>query len=261
MLLWKIAGFTLPEILVATSISGLVAAGALELIVQSKRTSVNSENKTWIAIRRADFDRYLHSSTGWSDVLAQNPSMACLTSASGCPSITTPQPLKLPTSDGTVLDGANPGTGMTSSGLYCTTFDPNVGSDACPIGLDLKWEALCDSSACIHPQPKLTIGFKKKIPSQSLQNMPSYNLVYYRDSKLDSLNVVCASMGGTLTGTTCTIASLQSSCNPSSGQFVTGFDSSGAVICGSPNPGSCPAGQIAVGFNSDGTIACSAGCP
>lgn len=249
------------EALVAIGLSSGVVIGTSKLITDTAKSGARSERLFWLEARRMQFQSIIKSASGWSEVLAINPNLACIESNSGCSSYSSPQNLKLPI-DGTVLDGANVGTGMTNNGTFCTRFSPTAGDSGCPVGLSLKWQVACDDASCKHGQPKLTIQFQLKEPGdRGVENLSSYELVVYKDPKLETLSEVCTSMGGTLSGINCTLPQLSSACSPSTGSFVLGFDNMGSVICGAPNPGSCAGADAAMGFDNAGGILCAPACP
>ncbi|MBL7543224.1 MAG: type II secretion system protein [Bdellovibrionaceae bacterium] len=222
-------GFSLIEVIVAIGISAMVVLGTSSLFIDSAKVESEQERQFWIAARRIEFQGILRSPVGWTSLLANNPAMACLTNGTSCSGVSTLQTLKFPI-DSIVLDGASNTIGMNNKGGFCNAFDSINGNSSCPVGIQLYWVALCDDANCLHAQPKFTIKFRVKEPSGSLKPLNSYDLVMFKDPKLESLNEVCTAMGGTLTGNTCTIASLSTACDPSNSlgagaTYPLGFDS------------------------------------
>jgi hypothetical protein len=253
------------EAILAAGISSAVVLGASTFFASSAKQDSGDERQFWISARRIEFQGLIHSVQGWNEIVAQNSGMGCFTSGTSCASVsTTPQPLKLPI-DGTVLDGSTSTVGMTNKGDFCNSFDAAVGISTCPVGLQLSWIALCDDAMCKHAQPKIMISFRIKEPSTVLQDLKSYDLVAYKDPKLESLNEICTAMHGTLTGTTCSVASLTSACDTANtlglgATYPIGFKPDGSVDCGKPDPGSCAASDVAIGFGADGGIRCAPAC-
>lgn len=257
-------GFSLPEVMVALGISMAVVYGTSTIFIDSSKNESAQERQFWLAARRMEIQSLIRSDAGWNTVLATNPQMACFTNGTSCAAFTTPQKLKL-LIDTTLLNGANAATGMANNGNFCTTFNATAGSAACPVGISLQWTALCDTTTCMHAQPKVTISFKEKVPNAALNNLTSYDLVVFKDPKLESLNDVCTAMGGTLTGITCSIASLATACDPSNAlgagaTFPLGFTNTGSVICGKPAIGSCASSDVVTGLDSNGGIVCGPAC-
>lgn len=257
-------GFSLIEVITAIAISSMVVIGTSSMIVSTAKQESVQARQFWIAARRIQFQNIVRTQPGWASILAANPQMACFTNGTSCSEHTALQPLRLPV-DANVFDGAVATTGMTNKGDYCNSYDEAHGSTACPVGVTLQWQALCDDMSCVRAQPKLVIKFKIKDPDQPLDQLASYDLVLFKDPRLESLNEICTAMGGTLVGFTCSIGSLATACDPSNAlgagaTYPLGFDNSGAVICGKPNPGSCAASDVAVGFNASGVIQCAPAC-
>jgi hypothetical protein len=257
-------GLSLLEILVAVALSTTVVLGTSSLYINSAKMESGQERQLWLTARRMEFDGIVRSQAGWNSILANNPAMSCFSDGTSCAAVSSPQPLKLPV-DSMALDGAVATLGMTKRGDFCNAFDPVNGNSSCPIGIQLNWVALCDDANCLHAQPQVTIKFRSWDAGSGLQALSSYDLVVFKDPKLESLNDVCTAMGGTLTGITCSVASMATACDPSnaSGSGATyplGFDNTGAVICGKPNPGTCAAADVATGFDASGGIQCAPAC-
>jgi len=240
--------------------------GTNQLIININKSEAKVEKTFWLGARRVQFQNTVRSAAGWAAIVGANSGLACLNSPAGCatnttpPSYTTAQNLNFPI-DGITLNGSSPSTGMTNKGDFCNTFNASSGNTACPIGISLKWQVLCDDASCLHGQPKVTIQFQHKDGDGTSENLSTYNLVVYKDPKMETLNEVCVSMGGTLSGFSCVMPQLSAACSPSSGSFVLGFDPLGSVICGRPNPGSCASSDAAIGFDANGGIQCAVACP
>ncbi len=257
-------GFSLVEVVVATGISALVLVFTTSLFIDSAKMESGQERQFWLSSTHLEIERIVRSPTGWTAILAANANMACFAAGTDCSAYSTPQPLVLPV-EAVVLDGTSATVGMTNKGDFCNTFDGLNGNIACPVGLDLKWTALCDDVNCRHAQPKVAIRFRVKDPGQDIQNLTSFNLVAFKDPKLESLNEVCTAMGGVLAGTTCSIAALNTACDPSNAlgigaTYPLGFTNTGSVICGRPSPGTCAASDVGTGFSISGGILCAPAC-
>ncbi len=256
---------TLIEVVVAFGISAFVVALSSSLIFESKKIESSQQRQFWLSARRMYMQEMIKSSTGWNLILSLNPSMSCFQNNSSCSSYTNPQSLKLPFAT-QVLDGTNSKTGLTNTGDLCEEFDAINGNATCPIGIKPRWQAICDNSNCLHAQPKVTVEFyeRDKISTANI-HLKSQDLILFKDPKLEALNNVCTGMGGVLSGTSCDIPALTTSCDPnnskgSGASFPIGFDSTGVVTCGKPNPGQCASSDIAVGFDSNGGILCEPAC-
>ena len=257
-------GFSLIEVIVAAGISTLVVLGTSSLFIDSAKVESGQERQFWIAARRMEFQGLIRSQNGWNAILAINPAMSCFANGTSCAGVSVSQALKLPI-DSTVLDGTLTTLGITNKGDFCNAFDATNGNSSCPVGIQLNWIALCDDANCLHAQPKLTIKFQIKEAGGGLQALKSYDLVVFKDPKLESLNEICTAMGGTLVGNTCSITSLASKCDPSNAlgagaTYPLGFDNTGAVTCGKPSPGTCAASDVATGFDANGGILCAPAC-
>ncbi len=259
-----VRGFSLIEVMVAVGISGLVVLGTSSLFIDSAKVESGQERQFWIAARRMEFQGIIRSEAGWNSILANNPAMSCFAAGTSCAAVSTSQALKLPI-DSIVLDGALNTIGIANKGDFCNAFNSANGNSSCPVGIQLGWIALCDDASCLHAQPKLTIKFLIKEAGGSLQALNSFDLVVFKDPKLESLNDVCTAMGGTLVGSTCSIASLATACDPSNAlglgaTYPLGFGNTGAVNCGKPTPGTCAASDVATGFDANGGLLCASKC-
>lgn len=251
-------GYSLVELLVAAGIAGAVVLGTSSIFIDSTKIETSQERQFWIAARRMEFQSMIRSPKGWEAVVTNNPGMACIGAGTSCAAVSSPQPLRMPI-DSTVLEGSSATLGMSNKGDFCNTFDATNGNGACPVGVRLSWMAICDNAQCLHAQPKIFASFQIKEPGKPLQESKSNDLVVFKDPKVETLNQVCAAMGGTLAGGLCSVPATQINCvNP--GEFPYGFNSEGVVLCRKPLPGSCAAKDVAVGFDNKGNIQCSPAC-
>ncbi|MBC7458325.1 MAG: hypothetical protein H7235_08615 [Bdellovibrionaceae bacterium] len=245
--------------LVVAGLSSVVVLGTSSIFVNSIKAESVNERQFWLAARRMGFQSLIRSTNGWNAILANNPNMACFAAGTGCAAFSTSQPLVLSV-DTDVLDGASNTNGMNNKGDFCNNFNVTNGDSSCPVGIKLNWVALCDDAACLRAQPKITIRFQTKEVGGPLIDLKSYDLIVFKDPKLESLNEVCTAMDGVLVGTICNITSLASACDPANSSFPLGFDNTGNVICGKPNPGACSASDVATGFDAQGGILCAPAC-
>lgn len=260
----KSLGFSLVEVLVATGIASVVMLGSSSLILSMSQSEKEQEKMFLLISLRQEIQNRLVSINGWTSVLNANPDLTCIQTPSTCTNVSSPSPLKIPLRN-QLLDSTNKKLGMTPTGTICNTFDSTTGDDKCPYGISINWQTECDNAVCKNPTPKAFVSFQMKTPSSNLKNLSSLNLVVYKDPKLESLNDVCQSMGGTLSGTTCNLNNIANNCDPSNSlgsgsSFPLGFNSSGSLICGLPNPGSCAASDVAYGFANDGSVVCTPAC-
>jgi hypothetical protein len=253
-------GFSLAEVTASVGLAGLVALGAAVIVIQNTRIEAQSERLFWLSARRMEIQSIVKSEAGWSSMLSNNSGMSCFRSPLGCNSFRTPQSLIIPM-NGANLNLSESGLGLTNRGDFCFTYSATSGQSNCPIGVRGAWQAVCDSVACLHAQPKISIDFEMNEQGTNPQLMRNQSMVIYRDRTMETLSEVCAAMGGVLIGQSCSMPSLTGSCNPTAGNFVLGFDGSGQVICGRPNPGSCASSDVATGFAANGGIQCAPACP
>lgn len=260
----KSFGFSLVEVIVATGIASVVMLGSSTLMLSMNQSEKEQEKSFLLLSLRQEIQNRLVSINGWSSVVSANSELSCIQNPSTCTNVNSAIPLKLPLRN-IVLDSSNNKLGMTSNGVICNSFDSTVGDDKCPYGISINWQTECDNAICKNPTPKVLVSFKMKTPSSTLKNLSSLNLVIYKDPKLESLNEVCQSMGGTLSGSTCNLNNIASSCDPANSlgfgsNFPLGFDSNGSLICGLPTPGTCASSDVAYGFANDGSILCTPAC-
>jgi hypothetical protein len=259
---FKQMGFSVLEALAGVAISGVVMLGTSALYSSVSKSNSASEASFWVSTRRAEFQSLIRSTKGWESIVAENPYMACFKTGSACTAFTSPQPLKVKITNDVLVDGSLPQQGMKQNGDFCTSFSIEKEDPNCPIGVKLNWQAICDTAECFHPQPKINIQFATAVDSKLNFNTPSYQLVSFKDPRLDSMSDVCASMGGDFSdGKKCKIPALETNCDPANGSFVLGFDATGIVICGKPNPGSCAANDLVTGFSAAGGVICTPACP
>lgn len=259
-------GFSLIEILVVMGLSSIVMTGAGFLILDAKKSEKKAQDVFWLQEKRLEIQRSVQSDGKWAGIKAANTNMSCFDAGTSCSAFITPQKLKLPVNND-IIDGNNPALGLTPNATFCYAFNPTNGNDACPYGLDMTWKAVCDTADCRNAQPRIDIKFKTKSQNSptAVQNLNSFNITAFKDSKTQNINDVCISMGGTYSGTTCNIPSASALCDPSNSSntgatFPIGFAADGKVQCGIPKLDQCPTDQVVIGFDNSGNVICAPKC-
>lgn len=260
----KFSGFSLLEVIVSTAIASVVMLGSSTLMLQLNKSEKDQEKSFYLLSLRQELQNKIVSNNGWSSIAVLNPEVNCIQNPTSCTNINILKPLKIPLRNVT-LDSTLDNLGMGPSGEICNSFDPVNGDNNCPYGININWMTVCQSNPCKNPQPKVVITFQEKAANGVLKKLDSFNLIIYKDPKLESLNEVCQSMGGVLVGNVCSLNSLASNCDPSNSlgfgpSFPLGFDANGGLICGLPNPGGCSPSDVAVGFDINGSVQCSPAC-
>lgn len=240
---FKTSGFSLIEVLVSTAIASIVMLGSSTLMLQLNHSEKEHEKMFYLLSLRQELQNKLVSNSGWNSIISLNPEINCIQNPSTCNNTNLLKPLKIPMRNIT-LDSSQNTLGMSPTGEICNSFDVTNGNNNCPYGVNIDWMTTCQDSVCKNPQPKVVISFKEKTKDGILKKFSSMNLVIYKDPKLETLNEVCQSMGGSLIGTFCSLNNLATKCDPANSlglgaSFPLGFDNTGSLICGLPNPGSC----------------------
>lgn len=258
------SGMSLMEVMIAVAISSVVVGGATYIAIEGFKADQKEESIYWLQQRRAEILYAIQSENGWNQIQSLNPNIKCGDpdqSSAACVPFQTPQNLVLRVGNQT-LNGGQTGTGIDAKGNFCTSFQPDGGS-SCSVGLDLKWQMVCGSANCVDAQPLITVRFQHASGQQQKLNLSSYDIRFYKDPKQQSYSEVCASLGGTMSGVTCTFT--QAECDPSNASgagatYPLGFDAEGKVICGRPQLSQCSSAEVVTGFKSSGDVICSPRC-
>jgi type II secretory pathway pseudopilin PulG len=154
-------GFGIIEVLVASGMLVLVAAGIMYLIstyqTQQKQILINQR----FLILQKQFADIISDQRSWKNTLfdsVNNPNMSCLRNHTDCAAIGNVSSTYANTQDRIVLkdstntifyDGRASSTqGFTHEGFACNTFSyTGAGSDLCPIGYIINWRALTSTAS------------------------------------------------------------------------------------------------------------------
>ncbi|MFL5812416.1 MAG: hypothetical protein ACJ763_02465 [Bdellovibrionia bacterium] len=136
-------------ILVLLSIASITMMGAMTIGGVQQKTRTQSILPYHVQLMRGNIANILRRPLNWSQTASDsgNPSMACISGSSTCPTAT-PQPIyviKTAADTGTSYTYKVGGTnGITPSGQACVGYP----SETCPISFDVRWT--CDAN-CANP--------------------------------------------------------------------------------------------------------------
>jgi prepilin-type N-terminal cleavage/methylation domain-containing protein len=183
-----VAGFTFIEILVAMSISGVVALAASTVVSQV----VSSNNTTAAAQSLDEIRRNIISTMGSpasiTNILADRVNSAAGTGVLNCVANGTPC-----SNAGMIdlMDGNTPSNlvvsadlskGLTSAGKVCSGFTSATPNPSCPYQVQIWWAPQCagGSPPCINPQWRINAKFiVPTAPGTKPLNMSRYNIEIY----------------------------------------------------------------------------------
>lgn len=282
-------GFSLIEVLIITSLLGLISLGILSHLENSWRQQKRQMLKYELSVVKGQIEGYISDPVLWTAIMndSHNSSgnFSCLQTASDCSSQTSPavNPIYgIVDVKGTVIYNLSPGGfGFDHQGNPCNGFS-NSGNDKCPFSYSLRWEPLCTSNPCINPNLHITgtLLYKPKTQALGPLNPAHYNIDFIRYNKEGTVAGTCSAIGGTYdpatqkcnlpvtlagvcssmagtynsTSNTCTFAQV-SNCPVST--VMTGTNSDGTLKCDDKlAAGSCPQGQVSLGFKADGSLSC-----
>lgn len=260
-------GFSVVEILAGLAIGTVLTLGAGSLIASTQKVATSSEIRFWMNQTLIETKRAIFSDVAWSQTIyhSSNNSLACLRlNASGerqlCAPTTNPTVIRVLAADGsTLIDSSNPRAGFSKNGAPCTDFDATLGSDQCPLRVEIGVRIICDSSkpeTCYNPEPQIEIKTIYK-PRDLSYIMRSGNSTELITRKLDftQLEETCRNlMGASWDNGRCEFTVLHASCP--AGQFLSGYSEAGELICQTFQTQDCPSGRILTGFEADGRPIC-----
>lgn len=270
-------GFGLIETIVALGVSAALLGGASYLALENFKADKKEEAMYWLQQRRSEILYSIQSENGWKKIIENNGNFACLykvkesivsitgpvtqDSAEKCLEFQKPQALLLQVGS-ELLDGSNPKLGISPKGNFCYEFDPKEGNPGCPVGLQVSWQMICgDAAKCFDAQPKVDVKFHYKSAKDTQLNLSSYNITYFKDSRMQNLADVCASLGGDFSTGTCVFNNM--GCDThivDLHPMLLGYDSNGEILCGFPQLPACASNEVITGFLPNGNRICSPKC-
>lgn len=171
-------GFSLIQTLVVIGIISVLWTVVIELLNQVQKSQYEILMKSTVLSVKNSLLANLSSSSAWQKTVSLQPSLKCTNNVSPyCDGAPASKDIVVYDSAGSVIfDSTSPSNGFTVNGVKCSTFDPVNGNDSCPIGVKVRWRALCDNSLCQSQQDLLSLQFEYK-PQNSFRNVAfnSYN--------------------------------------------------------------------------------------
>lgn len=171
-------GFSLIEILIATSVLGMLAMGVITTFQQLAKQQFRSNMAAQSDVFRRNMIAHLQNEQAWQRTMndAANTSMACLRNSTSCTGAGGPFRLR-DSQNGMVYDAmTSPTAGLTADGRPCNTFNAVDGDDVCLLRMELSWTPIC-SGTCMSPQVQVRGGVRYK--PQSKQRTIAFNTENY----------------------------------------------------------------------------------
>jgi hypothetical protein len=257
------------EVLIASSVMGLVAVGMTALVSQYLMVkSVSDTHRTATLLRNLLLDN-LNSQRGWRKTISAsvNTSMTCLRDHQPCPNVNDAPITIFDGSSFMVYDSQPPNNGFGPTGRLCQTFNPNPGQgdDNCPYRFSVTWTSICPASGtCQNPEIQIKGRFLYNPEKRNAGFNPQrYDFNFVRDIEVNTFWSACLSLGGRYDPTTqeCIMPYGDSDCP--AGTYLIGLTADTTTlnqkVCRS-FIGSCPTDQIMIGINPDGSPSCAPAC-
>lgn len=162
------SGFGLVEVLIASGLMALVAAGLVSVVTTMNKEQSNQFRTASLRELKTRFQFLITDQNAWNQTLQNNASMSCLLNKTSC--IQGVYDLFLREPAGAIAFSpqpfatANPlyvsSPGYADKGTPCTTFNGNIGAgvDSCPISYKVVWEPMCPvTGMCINPLVRVTV--------------------------------------------------------------------------------------------------------
>ncbi len=258
-------GFTVTEVLLTVAIASLVFVVVGTTIYNFSKSQVHMQQDQDFSQYKAQLERVMRADTAYLATMQNNPNMACVLNKTNCAGAG--GEINLYDEKGNVVPflslTVNATAGLTASGGLCNGFNNSNATSACPFKWIATWKAICSANPCLNPvaQISATLYYAANHPVGDV-NTVNYFVSHQFKQTSSSDAAVCASMGGQLQGNPqrCVkpVGSYSSQCP--SGQYVSGFDNQGNVLCRSYPDSVCGVGEIVQGIDKNGKPICSAGC-
>lgn len=171
-------GFSLVQTLVVVGLISVLWTVVIELLNQVQKSQYEILMKSTVLSIRNSLLANVSSGAAWQKTVSLQPSLKCLNNTMAfCNGTPASKDIVVYDAAGSVIfDSTNPSNGFTVNGIKCSTYDAINGNDACPIGVKVRWRALCNNSTCQSQQDLVSLQFEFK-PQNNVRNVAfnSYN--------------------------------------------------------------------------------------
>lgn len=181
-------GFSLLQVLTATTILGVVSATLMASIFEKAQFKAMSKTKTGIAAARSNLQNVMMHNVSWYYTIydpvneAQNPAIACVRGTAAAFNV------NCNGANGTlrVLDASqsvfyntfSASQGFDKDGLVCNNFDSANGNFNCPLRANVIWSANCTSDPCYNPT-SITVEVEFEYKTSDSDQKISFNPTNY----------------------------------------------------------------------------------
>lgn len=259
-------GFSLIEVLVATSIISVIGLGVASVISINSKSTKQQQAVMTAMLAREKIEAALKNQASWAKTLQANSSLSCLLSASGC---------SLPVGNGGYqnfvvygadsteklsYDSSDITSKLTLSGDHCSSNETNL--DNCPIWFEAQWKPICAAYPCQDASVDIQVYLRTYLNNIAVTlNSDLYQFSTLISSGQTGKQAACVSLGGTYNainqtcypkyaGKTCASLGLPN-------QILKAVTINGDIQCGTLYHGSCniPT-EVVSGFLADGSVTC-----
>lgn len=185
-------GFSLLQVLTATTILGVVSATLMASIFEKAQFKAMSKTKTGIAAARSNLKNVMLHNVSWYYTIydsvneAQNPEIACVrgtaeafnvncNNASGTLRV-------VDASQNVFYNTFSQTQGFDKDGLICNSFDSANGNFSCPLRAVVTWSANCSTDPCYKPNDIIVeVKFEYKTSDSDKKiafNPSNYNFAF-----------------------------------------------------------------------------------
>lgn len=165
-------GFSLVQTLVVIGIITVLWTVVIELLNQVQKSQYEIMMKSTVLSIKNSILANVSSGGAWAQTVAAQPSLKCTNNTDPyCDGAPSSKDIIIYDSSGSIVfDSTNPINGFTVNGMKCSSFDSVNGNDACPIGVKVRWRALCNNGLCQSQQDLVSVQFEFR-PSSSARNV------------------------------------------------------------------------------------------
>lgn len=172
-------GFSLVQTLVVIGIITVLWTVVIELLNQVQKSQYEILMKSTVLSVKNSILANVSSGGAWAQTVTAQPSLKCANNTdpycNGAPA--SKDIIVYDSSGSVVFDSTNPNNGFTVNGMKCNSFDSVAGSDSCPIGVKVRWRALCSNALCQSQQDLVSVQFDYH-PSSTARNV-AFNAFNY----------------------------------------------------------------------------------
>jgi type II secretory pathway pseudopilin PulG len=171
--------------MIAIAIIAISALALITSLLSARRDLNHVQINTTMNLVRMQILSHMKNDSAWKATVddTTNSSLNCIRTNTSC-AVATTRPFKLNDSSGSLIyDSTLPSSGFGMNGVSCSTYNDLLGSDNCPIRVDLSWEPECTAPCVANGLVRVSARIKYNAENSKVNiNALNYDINFVRQA-------------------------------------------------------------------------------